>query len=281
MPKHPEIEAGGISLVGLVREDNQDSIRLPADLQHTESGHGFAVADGMGGYAHGGVASAMAIQKFFEVYEQVSDRAVQQVMQKGVEAANLSVYQTALRLGAGRMGTTLTAVCIRGRSLYLSHVGDSRAYLVRNGMAACLTNDHTTVGDLVRMKIITPDKVRTHAQRSILTRAVGLAMFVQPDFTSLELQEGDRLVMCSDGVWSVVEDEDFVRLAAQAHGAEELSQKVVDLAIEHGTDDNVSAISVFIHSMAGVPVIGTNGSRPKWLESLRGLMAPRRNGTTA
>jgi serine/threonine protein phosphatase PrpC len=281
MPQNPEIEAGGISLVGPVREDNQDAIRLPADAGQVDRGYGFAIADGMGGYAHGGVASALAIQKFFETFEQDGNNSVQRGMQKGIETANLSVYQTALRLNVGRMGTTLTAGWIRGRTLYLSHVGDSRAYLVRNGHAVCLTNDHTTVGDLVRMKIITPDKVRTHAQRSILTRAIGLGMFVQPDYAAQELREGDCLILCSDGVWSTVEDDDFARLATQLKGAEELSHRLVELALERGSDDNVSSITVLIHSMAGVPEAGPNGLKPGLFSSLRGLWSPHRNGKTA
>ena len=114
------------------------------------------------------------------------------------------------------MGTTLTAVGIRGRRLWIAHAGDSRAYLVRHGRSRCLTEDHTAVGDLVRMNIISKDKVRTHAHRSILTRAVGLGMFLQPDVLSMRLQAGDRMVLCSDGLWSSIEDEEIGSLAAQA-----------------------------------------------------------------
>ena len=126
----------------------------------------------------------------------------------------LQVYQKAQQLGAGRMGTTLTAVYIFGNTLYLTHVGDSRAYLIRDKRATCLSADHTTVGDMVRSKLLSPDKLRTHAQRSVLTKAIGISLFVQPDITEHRLQEGDRLVLCSDGVWSVVQDEDFARIAS-------------------------------------------------------------------
>ena len=94
-------------------------------------------------------------------------------MRRGVERANLAVHQASFRLNAGQMGTTLTVANIAGDRLYLAHVGDTRAYLVRDGKARCLTNDHTMVGELVRMRVITPDKVRTHQQRSVLNRSLG------------------------------------------------------------------------------------------------------------
>jgi len=276
----PEIESGGVSLVGPVREDNQDSIRMPDETHPLELGHLFAVADGMGGYAHGGIASNLAIQSLYEAYYGRMDRSPQKALQQGVDRANLNVYQTAQRLGVNRMGTTLTAAGIRGRKLFLAHVGDSRAYLMRSGKISCLTQDHTTVGDLVRMKVISPDKVRTHSQRSILNRAIGLTLFVQPDIGEYTLEEGDRLVLCSDGLWSVIEDEDFATAINDAPSAEALSQKLADMAIEFGTDDNVSAVAIFIHSLVNVPAGSSNGSRWKWLDFLRDLRFQGPNGTS-
>lgn len=282
MPKHaqPEIESGGISLVGPVREDNQDTIRLPDEAQALDFGYLFAVADGMGGYAHGGMASNLAIQSLYESYYGRLDRSPQKALKVGVDRANLNVYQAAQRLGVNRMGTTLTAAGIRGRKLFLAHVGDSRAYLLRDGKITCLTQDHTTVGDLVRMKVISPDKVRTHSQRSILNRAIGLTLFVQPDIAEFSLEEGDRLVLCSDGLWSVIEDDDFAGAIRKAPSAEDLSQKLADMAIDYGTDDNVSAVTIFIHALADVPAGSSDGSRWKWLDFLRDLRFQGPNGTS-
>ena len=282
MPKNQqaEIESGGISETGPVREDNQDSIRIADETRDPlDHGHLFGVADGMGGYSHGDIASHIALQTLYDAYYRSSAIQPLRVMEKGVESANLRVFQEAQKLGVSRMGTTLTAAGVYGRQLFLAHVGDSRAYLVRNGQATCLTHDHTAVGDLVRMTVISPDRVRTHAQRSILNRAVGLTLFVTPELSNVALQEGDRLVLCSDGLWSVVEDSDFGHLAQKAPSATDLSQALVNRALENGTDDNVSAVSVFIHSLSDVPE--TTGSRKwKWFESLRGLLAPRNNGTS-
>jgi protein phosphatase len=282
MPNHvlPEIESGGVSLVGPVREDNQDTIRLPDDSHPRDLGYLFAVADGMGGYSHGGMASNLAIQSLYEAYYSHLDRSPQKALQLGVDRANLNVFQAAERLGVGRMGTTLTAAGIRGRKLFLAHVGDSRAYLLRGGKITCLTQDHTTVGDLVRMKVISPDKVRTHTQRSILNRAIGLTLFVKPDIQEFVLEEGDRLVLCSDGLWSVIEDDDFASAIRGSLSAEALSQKLADMAIDYGTDDNVSAVAIFIHSLADVPAGVSNGTRWKWLDFLKDLRFQGPNSTS-
>ncbi len=185
----PEIESGGLSVVGPVREDNQDSIHLSHDEHPFGPGLLFAIADGMGGYAHGGVASLLALESFstsgFSKWLPIS-----KTIQRGVEAANLQVYQKAQQLDAGRMGTTLTAAYVFGEMLYLAHVGDSRAYLIRDGRSICLTADHTTVGDMVRSKLISSNKIRTHAQRSVLTKSVGTALFVQAGYCSAKTKRG-------------------------------------------------------------------------------------------
>ena len=167
----PEIESHGISRPGKVREDNQDAIRFwrPDDLS-VKYGPLYGIADGMGGDAHGGVASSLALETFFDTFYKTNGISVPQKLRLGVQNANLGIYQTAQRLGVARMGTTLTAVNLVGKTLNLVHVGDSRAYLIRDNLATCLTNDHTRVGEMVRMKMLSAEKVRTHAQRSVLEK---------------------------------------------------------------------------------------------------------------
>jgi len=254
----PEIESGGHSVVGPVREDNQDSIRFSAS-EHS-NGHGllFAIADGMGGYAHGGLASSLALETFYGTLANQNGNSILKTLQRGVEAANLRVYQKARELDAGRMGTTLTAAYVFDDMLYLAHVGDSRAYLIRDGRAICLTDDHTTVGDMVRSKIISSDKLRTHAQRSVLTKAIGTDLFIQPDIIQKKLKEGDRLILCSDGVWSVVEDEEFAQVASGSPSVDEVSKNLIDLALDHNTDDNASV--VIFHLRKLIPVAAENKS---------------------
>jgi serine/threonine protein phosphatase PrpC len=266
------IESSGLSHIGLVREDNQDSIYLPDEHCPPEYGLLYAVADGMGGYTHGAVASSLAIQKLAEALYDGKGRPNLKTLRRGVESANLSVYKTAERLGAGRMGTTLTAAYILNDKLQLVHVGDSRAYLVRDRQATCLTSDHTTVGDLVRTKLITADKVRTHSQRSILTKAVGISLFVKPDISEYKLQEEDCLILCSDGVWSVIQDEEFSQTVMESVGIDQVSQNLLNLALERQTDDNLSVIAIHIGKLIPIISVTQKHQHVDWIRNLRKLV---------
>ena len=272
----PEIESGGLSVIGPIRKDNQDAIHLTDRENPVEAGLLFAVADGMGGYAHGGVASLLALETFSStLFAQNGSASIPKILRRGIEIANLAVYQKAQQLGAGRMGTTLTAAYIFWNRLYLIHVGDSRAYLIRNGRAVCLSADHTTVGDMVRSKLLSPDKIRTHAQRSVLTKAIGVSLFVQPDITEHRLQEGDHLILCSDGIWSVIPDEDFARAVADAYSMEDIGQRLVKLAIQNETDDNASVVVIHINKLVPVstdPDI-QDGKGNRWFKYLRKLVS--------
>ena len=254
----------GTSHIGPIREDNQDAIHLPDDNGSHERGWVYAVADGMGGFSHGRVASQLALQMLFRTFYEDRESPVPKALRRGVELANLAVYKEAQRLGTGRMGTTLTAACIRGNQLVLAHVGDSRAYLIRGEKAICLTDDHTRVGELVRMKVLSPHKVRTHAQRSILTRGIGLGLFVQPDIVQHTLQPNDRIVLCSDGLWCVIEDDEFAYLASRALRVEEYMASLIQAALDRQTDDNISVITIHIESFdveTAQPTLGTERKR--------------------
>ncbi len=257
----PEIESHCLTHTGNVREDNQDSVRIID--QHDELtaayGHLFGVADGMGGYAYGGVASSLALLTLFETVYSSNGLSIPQKLKQAVQNANLNVYQKARELGVGRMGTTLTTGLLKGTKLHVAHIGDSRAYLIRGKTSTCLTKDHTRVGELVRMKVLTPDKVRTHSQRSVLSKCLGLDLFVQPDVFEVQVQNGDILIFCSDGVWSVIDDDEFGTLASKAVSAEQVNQTFVDLAMERGSDDNVSVVTIILHKL--VPVQTVQSSR--------------------
>jgi serine/threonine protein phosphatase PrpC len=122
------------------------------------------------------------------------------------------------------------------------------------------------------MKVLPPDKVRTHAQRSILTKGIGLTLFVKPDMAKHALQEDDRIVLCSDGVWSVIQDHEFADLAEMTKGARALSQSLIDLALERQTDDNCSAITIHIQRLSPAPA-GSSSSHKGW--SLRDWLTRR------
>ena len=223
---------------------------LPPEEPRQEKGWLFAVADGIGGYAHGQIASSLAVEKLVDTVYGDHARPGLAALRQGIEAANLSIFQTAQKLNAGHMGTTLTAACILGQDLHLVHVGDSRAYLIRGSKAACLTNDHTMVGDLVRMRVLGPDKVRSHAQRSILTRGVGLSLFVKPDQVRLQLEPGDRLILCSDGVSGRSSKmKKLLPCQKNTKARANFARFLIDMALERESDDNVSAVAVTIQTL--------------------------------
>jgi serine/threonine protein phosphatase PrpC len=183
----------------------------------------------------------------------------------------LGIYQTAQRLGVARMGTTLTAVNLVGKTLNLVHVGDSRAYLIRDNLPTCLTNDHTRVGEMVRMKMLSAEKVRTHAQRSVLEKCLGVGLFIQPDIFHVQVRDGDIIVLCTDGVWSVIQDAEFAQLAAASGGPEDLSRQIYDMAMERDSDDNLSIISIYIRRLVAD---SPDPTPPPWpLRLIRRLLA--------
>jgi protein phosphatase len=268
-----QLAAFGHTHVGNIRPENQDAFRIHATIEHiTDSlGYLYAVADGLGGYQHGGIASTHALETFFDTFYRGNPAKPSQNMRDAAQAANLAVYQTAQRLGA-RMGTTLSAINLLGRQLTLAHIGDSRVYLVRARKATCLTNDHTAVGELVRMRILSPDKVRTHDRRSVLEKCLGIELFVQPDITQHTLTEDDYLILCTDGVWAHVEDDEFAQVALSVRDPEQISQMLIDIAMERNSDDNLSAIVIHIEQLAsGVAVIS---ERRGWglPQVLRGIL---------
>lgn len=241
-----EINSFGLTHIGKIREDNQDDFRLTKSNDEFTNSHGhlFAIADGMGGYAHGGIASKTALDTFFETFYSADGASIKQKIKVGMLNANINVYQAAHRLGAGKMGTTLTAVNIIGKNLFIGHIGDSRAYLIRDNESKCLTNDHTQVGELVRMKVLSPEKLRTHSQRSVLNRSLGLNLFIQPDIFRTEVRNNDLLILCTDGIWSVIEDNEFAKFAKVTKNPERLSRMIIDLALDRDSDDNLSIIVI-------------------------------------
>ncbi len=262
------IHAAGLSTVGSYRDENQDAIRLHTSIPETAvNGQGYllGVADGMGGCEHGAIASLLALDTFFNAYYAETAGKAQAVLKSAVQQANVAVQRESARLGSVRMGTTLSAVTIIGNRLFVTHVGDSRVYLVRRGHATCLTDDHTQVGDLVRKKLITEDKLRTHERRSVLNRAIGIQLFVQPDITVHTLHAGDHLVLCTDGIWSVVEDAEFGQIVHEAHEPERISERLIDEAMQRDSDDNASVITVHVRD---IPHEAPANGKPQGLSKL-------------
>ena len=190
------VRFGSRTDIGCVREHNEDSLVVQPSL--------FVVCDGMGGHSAGEVASEIAIDVVSRRAPRVPDA---EALGQAVEEANLAIIRAARNgIGSQGMGTTCTAAVLQGTRLVIAQVGDSRAYLLHNGHLQQLTRDHSLVADLVESGQISAEEARTHPQRSVITRALGSDPRMQCDLYELNIAEGDRLLLCSDGLYSMVED---------------------------------------------------------------------------
>jgi serine/threonine protein phosphatase PrpC len=238
----PHFEAVGICDTGVSRKDNQDAFQLRIESIGPGREILAAVADGMGGLSQGRFASRLALQIFCESFQREGGQPAPKAMRRAMEEANQALSQAGQKLHFPRMGTTFTAICLEGRRITLAHIGDSRAYRIRAGAVEQLTTDHSRAGELARMRLITPAAVRTHDQRSILTRALGMDLMVQPEIRGSEAEAGDVFLLCSDGVWSALDDSTLPALLAGAATLTEFARSVVECALEDGSDDNVCAV---------------------------------------
>ncbi|WP_157248442.1 Stp1/IreP family PP2C-type Ser/Thr phosphatase [Nonomuraea typhae] len=221
--------------VGLLREGNEDSAYA--------SGRLLAVADGMGGHAHGEVASSVAIAAMASLEEAQQGGDLLNAIEAAVRDANRKLHEMVGRDPSLKgMGTTLTAMLWNGTQVALVHVGDSRAYLLRRGELYQITHDHTLVQQLVDDGRITPEEAATHPQRSILLRALDGSGEVDPDLTLREAQLGDRYLLCSDGLSGVVSAETLHATLTNIDDPEEVVRQLIDLANRGGGPDNITCV---------------------------------------
>ncbi len=231
------VVAAGTSDVGQVRDGNEDSLLIRNSV--------FAVADGMGGHLAGEIASAAALEPIEaldgRVFPDASEAAI--ALSSAVVAANATVSKLATDNPLYRgMGTTLTAALVEGRRVHVAHVGDSRAYLLRDGQFSQLTDDHTLVQHLVDEGQITREEAAHHPQRSIITRAIGVSPEVDVDSMTLDLRPGDQLLMCSDGLTGVVDDRVIAELLATTADPDEAVERLVQQANQAGGPDNITVV---------------------------------------
>jgi PPM family protein phosphatase len=223
---------GGRTDVGRVREGNEDSYMVHDPL--------FAVADGMGGHQGGEVASRLALETLQRVADH-PDAGLAEV----VREANRVVFSRASEdPGLAGMGTTLTALLAGDDGLHLAHVGDSRAYLVRDGRLRQLTKDHTVVQGFVDQGRMTEIEASMHPQRSILTNALGVDEEIRVDEQVVEVRPGDRLLLCSDGLTGMIDDDQILEILSAHDDPQAACDALVDAANEAGGQDNVTAVIV-------------------------------------
>lgn len=249
---------GSASHVGMLRQQNEDSYVAEGDV--------FAVADGMGGHNAGEVASALAITQLRAAVRSGLSSAGD--VSRAINEANAAIHSASGGASDQRgMGTTLTAIVplaadgSEPQRVVVANVGDSRAYLLRSGTLKQLSVDHSYVQELLNEGLISPDEAREHPRRNIVTRALGIDGEVNADTWVLPMLEGDRYLLCSDGLIDEVEDERITEIVATTSDAQAAAEQLVNAANEHGGRDNITVVIVDV--VADVPDrTATTPSRP-------------------
>lgn len=220
---------------GRLRDNNEDTV-FPDSSGESDGGAVLIVADGMGGHVAGEVASRLAVNTAASTEKDAVAR---------VKAANKAIREEVAREpGLEGMGTTMTLASLEeGGSARLAHVGDSRAYLLRSGELRQLTEDHTVAAEYVAQGQISPDDAAAHPQRHMLTRTLGLTPGIKVDEVSIDLESGDRLLLCSDGLTEMIPDDRIAEILGEG-SPDEAVWELVESANEEGGVDNITVIVV-------------------------------------
>lgn len=254
----PGLTVAKVSDIGQIRERNEDSyLAMDVALQNDDGLMPlglYIVADGMGGHQKGEIASSLAAQvsaqhimqdvflPFLSAEEQNgSRRPINEALIQSVQAANLAVYQQ-----VPEAGTTLTMALVLGHKAYIAHVGDSRAYIFSQASLRQITQDHSLVARLVELGQATPEEALTHTHRNVLYRAIGQAGSLEVDTYLQPFPVGSCLLICSDGLWGMVPDEELADILTYAPTPQLALEQMVTAANRRGGDDNITAVLVFM-----------------------------------
>ena len=217
---------------GYVRSNNQDALLINVNA--------YGVADGMGGHQGGETASSAAVQVVTAALQGKTPNA--KTLKTALDAANRRIFMM------GRddstlfgMGTTFTMLWEAPDAMWIAHVGDSRAYLCRDGELICKTEDHSMIAELLKNNLITKEAAKTHPYKNVITRAVGIDPAVDIDILQAEKKVGDIWLICSDGLYNMVRDEQIAEVLMNLHG-EAAAEKLLELALENGGADNISFV---------------------------------------
>jgi protein phosphatase len=266
-----DVQFGQSSDFGKVRTNNEDAMGsfIPAS-RHQARSHGllFAVADGVGGMDLGEVASSTAIAVMTEEFAKAqAGTMLISLLPRIIQHANAAVHDCTLasEYRGKKMATTLVACALRYDQAIVSHVGDSRCYLVRGGKARQITQDHTLVNEQRKMGLITADDIASSDARHVLIRSLGPEMFVSPDTTAVTLQPGDVLVLSTDGLHDEMHPETIAEIVSQKKNMDEIARELVTRAVEIDGGDNTTAQVIRVR---GVEQVGMYRGRPYRLSSL-------------
>jgi protein phosphatase len=246
---------------GLMREENEDAFGLPHSEPALWQTHGyiFAIADGVGGYGNGREASDLTIETLYTAYYDSHPPDLLGAIQQ----ANMTVRRRMLTMTNHnrRMGSTLVALLFHGGEVQVAHIGDSRAYLVRQGAIRQLTVDHSLVQEQLEAGLIDVEHARSHQKKNIITRAMGAESHVAADLNRFaELLTGDTFLLCSDGLTNHVSDEVIADIISK-YLPEEATKKLIQIANDHGGSDNITVAVIYcdvnIASFLSSPTVNT------------------------
>ena len=257
--KETIIKLGYSSEKGRVREINEDSLYWVESLDDKARqvmGRLYIVADGMGGYSAGEIASKIAVDTIAQHYQYGFKQNIPSTLIQAIQVANDEIYQQA-QTQQMNMGTTVLCAVIRGNDLYLAYIGDSRGYLLRSNKIFKLTEDHTLVNELLKNGAITSQEAEFHPQRHVLSRALGKRPEVNPDIVGpVKVQPGDVILLCTDGIWSYIEESQIeYSLLTNINDPQMAAESLTQFADVTGGNDNATAIVLKMEKV--VPVINT------------------------
>ncbi|MGN0313090.1 MAG: Stp1/IreP family PP2C-type Ser/Thr phosphatase [Lachnospiraceae bacterium] len=224
---------------GKVRSENQDCF-FTSEMPVGNLPNLFIVADGMGGHAGGKCASHTALQTAVDCVKQLSDTNPEVILETAIQEANKEVFEQARLQNLEGMGTTFVAATVVGEKLYVANVGDSRLYIVTPGQIRQITKDHSLVEEMVRLGELNPDNARTHQKKNVITRAVGVAEEVRVDFFEVTIPEECSILMCSDGLTNMVDDEEIRMVMNGQRDVIEKTEKLMEAANKNGGKDNIT-----------------------------------------
>ncbi len=232
----PSFHGAGLTHAGLVRERNEDSILTDP------TGALWAVADGMGGYGHGDVASDIVIERLSLVGD---DGVAGQALRTRLAEANRAILAKMHEPGMDQMGSTVVAALIQNSVATIAWAGDCRAYLMRGGALRLLTRDHTVVQEMVEQGLLRDRDRDRHPESHVVTRAIGFEPDVEVDTVMVPLVPGDRMMLCSDGLTACLSEQEIAGHMGQGTSPQELCKGMVVAALDAGAPDNVSVVAVF------------------------------------
>jgi len=231
----------GLCDVGKVREENQDYFCHI----HKNGGHLLVVSDGMGGHNGGWEASHLVVEACQQALEEWDDAlSPMHLLSDCVQLANTKILERAsIEPELEGMGATFVGIFVRDGKAWTANLGDSRSYLVRGKEVERLSRDHSRVGMMVEAGLLTEEAARKHPLSNVLEMALGVDDFVAPEMCTkpLDLEQGDRLLLCSDGLWGLLQEEE-IRLFGEKEGPKEVCQQGMDLALERGGTDNITIL---------------------------------------